>query len=326
MKVLVTGSTGFTGGKLAMKLYQLGVSVKVLIRDKSKVECNDSYYPEIIEGDIRDMSSVVEAVNGCEKIFHLAACYRTAGLPDKTYRDIHVKGTENLLKAAHKFNVQRFVHCSTVGVHGHIDNAVANEMSPFSPGDIYQETKLEGELCAKRFFDETKLPISIIRPTAIYGPGDLRLLKLFKLAGKMFTPILGNGQIYYHMIYIDDLVDAFVRASEDKNAIGEAFIIGGSERKTLNEIVDIISSGLGTPSFKIHLPASPFQLLGSVCEKICTPLKIEPPIYRRRVDFFTKSRSFDTSKSQKILGFFPKVAIEKGLNKTAAWYKDKGLL
>ncbi len=128
------------------------------------------------------------------------------------------------------------------------------------------------------------------------------------------------------MVYIDDLIDAFLLASESEKAIGETFIIGGKEILSLNETIDLIAEKLKTNSTKIHLPAKPFQLLGSVCEKVCIPLKIEPPIYRRRVDFFTKSRSFDITKAKKLFDYKPKVSIRDGIANTIEWYKSRNLL
>ena len=128
------------------------------------------------------------------------------------------------------------------------------------------------------------------------------------------------------MVYIDDLVDAFILASEGDDSNGESFIIGGDECYTLDQLIDSISAELQKKSFKIHIPVKPFQLLGSICEKICVPFGINPPIYRRRVDFFTKSRAFDIIKASKILKFKPNVHIQDGLAMTANWYRKRGLL
>ena len=326
MKVLLTGGTGFTGSHLARRLFKSGIDVRLLVTDKSKVKVSKSFDPEIYTGDIRDPESVHRAVKGVKKVFHLAAVYRTAGIPDSVYWDVHVKGTHNLLCSALKCNVIKFIHCSTVGVHGHIERPLADETYTFSPADIYQKTKLEGELKALQFGKKTGLPVTVIRPCAIYGPGDTRLLKLFKLASKKIVPVIGTGKVFYHMVYIDDLVDAFILASEIENAVGESFIIGGAERYTLNQLIDLIAELLNVSSKKIYLPAKPFQWLGTLCERIFIPLRLEPPIYRRRVDFFTKSRAFDISKAQKLLKYEPKISTIKGLANTATWYKKHGLL
>lgn len=168
--------------------------------------------------------------------------------------------------------------------------------------------------------------MAVIRPCAIYGPGDMRLYKLFKLASKKVVFIIGSGEIFYHMVYIDDLVDAFILASEVDEAIGEAFIIGGAERLTLNRIIDLIAEQLRVVPIRMHLPAKPFQLLGTLIERICISLEIEPPIHRRRVDFFTKSRAFNITKANKILNFTPKVLIRERLAQTATWYSKHDLL
>lgn len=326
MKVLVTGAAGFTGSHLARRLFDLGYDVRIIVRQNSKIEQSNCFQPEIIQGDIRDPDVVERAVKGVKMVFNIAAIFRTAGISDKVYWETHVNGTQNLLNASKKYNIERFIHCSTVGVHGHIENPPADENYSFNPGDIYQVTKLKAELNALKYHKETKLPLTIIRPCSIYGPGDMRLKKLFRLCSKKIIPILGDGKVFYHMVYIDDLVDAFILAAENKVAIGEAFIVGGSECYTLNQIIDLIAKKNKKMPLKLYLPAKPFQLLGSLCENFCIPLGINPPIFRRRVDFFTKSRSFDISKIKKLLNFEPKYSLEEGLEATHAWYNQRGLL
>ena len=328
MSILVTGATGFTGKNLLKYLLNKDNKVNVIVRDKTKLD-SLAQHPNIniFEGNIYDEKIVNAAMKGVKKVFHVAAIYRTSGIPDKVYWDTHVKATELLMEAALNEGVERFVHTSTVGVHGDVGtDKPANEKSPHKPGDIYQVTKLEAEKKVHKFYKEKGLALSVIRPTAIYGPGDLRLLKLFKIASHKISIILGDGKIKYHMVYIDDLIQAYILASEVKEAIGESFIIGGNEIYTLNELLAAISDVLDKPKTKIHLPAKPFQILGSVMEKIFIPIGISPPIYRRRVDFFTKSRAFDISKAKKILKYQPQTSLREGIKKTAEWYIAEGLL
>ena len=131
------------------------------------------------EGDLIDARAVERAVAGCSHVFHIAALYREAKHPDQVYRDVNVGGTRNIVEAADRHAVGRVIHCSTAGVHGDIAALPADEVAPYNPGDIYQETKLEGELLARRAFAEG-LPGVVFRPVGIYGPGDLRFLKLFR--------------------------------------------------------------------------------------------------------------------------------------------------
>ncbi|WP_136805730.1 NAD-dependent epimerase/dehydratase family protein [Desulfosediminicola flagellatus] len=326
MKVLVTGASGFTGSVLAEKLLEQGHEVRAFVRNKSKMKSPNAHRMEVIESDITDTEAMKRAVEGIEIVYHIAALFRQAGVPDQVYWDVNVTATENLLKLSHEAGVKRFVHCSTVGVHGHIENPPADENYRFSPGDIYQITKLAGEQKALDYYKETGFPVSVVRPGPIYGVGDLRLLKLFKLAAKSVTPILGDGNIFFNMVYVEDLADIFILASQKEEAIGQVFLGAGPENMRLNDIVDTIAGILNKPKRKIHLPAAPFQLAGDLCEKVCIPLGIEPPIYRRRVDFFTKSRSFTIEKSRRLLGYDPKFNYARGLAVTAEWYKEQHLL
>jgi nucleoside-diphosphate-sugar epimerase len=247
-----------------------------------------------------------------------------AGVPDRAYWDVHVSGTANLLEAARAAGVGRFVHCSTVGVHGHVDEPPADETYRVAPADEYQRSKLEGERLALRCHGETGLPVVVIRPTAIYGPGDARLLKLFRLAAMRPKIILGSGRIYYHMVHVDDLVDGLLRAAEVDAAVGDVFIVGGEEVLTLNQLLERIAAILGSSGLTLHLPAGPVQLLGSMCEALCRPFGLSPPLYRRRVDFFTKSRAFCIDKAKRVLGYRPKVALQEGLTGTANSYRTLG--
>jgi nucleoside-diphosphate-sugar epimerase len=328
LDILVTGATGFTGKNLLKYLLDKGEKVRVIVRDKAKLgELAAHPNIDVLVGNIYDKEVVDASMKGIKKVFHVAAIYRTAGISDQIYWDTHVKATELLMEAALREGVERFVHTSTVGVHGDVGiDKPANEESPYSPGDIYQVTKLEAEKKVHEFYKKHGLKLSVIRPTAIYGPGDLRLLKLFKIASHKISVILGDGKIKYHMIYIDDLIQAYMLASEVEEAVGEAFIVGSDQVYTLNELLFTIADVLNKPKTKIHLPAKPFQILGSVMEKIFTPLGISPPIYRRRVDFFTKSRSFDISKAKRILNFQPQTSVKEGIRKTAEWYKANGYL
>ena len=166
----------------------------------------------------------------------------------------------------------------------------------------------------------------IIRPAGIYGPGDLRFLKLFKsIATKRFV-MVGNGKTLWHPVYINDLVDGFILAAEKKDITGETFIIGGPEYLSLNELVKKIARILNVKPPILRIPAMPVQIAGSICETLCVPFGIEPPLYRRRVDFFTKTRAFDITNAINKLGYRPKYDIDTGLKLTAEWYKQSGLL
>jgi dihydroflavonol-4-reductase len=324
-KVLVTGATGFTGSVLTRKLIKLGAEVTVIARKPSSIASFTKLPIKWIIGNVYDKDVVQAAMEDIEYIFHVAAAFREAKVSNDEYRKVHLDSTMLLAEEAYKkSNFKRFIHISTMGVHGHIENPPGDETSPFSPGDLYQETKAEAETWLKQFGEETKLPYTIIRPTAIFGPGDKRLLKVFKMSTLPVFPILGFGKCLYHLIHVEDLTDAIILSATKQTALGEAFIIGNSQAIRLSDIVNIISKSTGIKPLIVRFPASPFFVIASLCEIFCKPFGIEPPLYRRRVAFYTKDRSFNTTKMQSVLGFSPRYSNESGIKDTANWYIEEG--
>jgi nucleoside-diphosphate-sugar epimerase len=330
VKVLVTGATGFTGGHLAIALARRGYEVRALVRPRSFPRFERSAVAEAgaigVRGDLTDAAALSAAAAGVDVVYHIAATYREAGQPDAAYRAVNVRGTENVLNAALAGGARRVVHCSTGGVHGHIAHPPATEDAPLAPGDIYQETKLEAEALARDHGRAHALEVVIARPIGIYGPGDTRFLKIFRGLARGRFPMLGSGEVYYHLTYIDDLVDGFRQCGEVPSAAGRTYILAGPRYTTLNELIALIARELRVKPPQWHLPVWPFWTAGLLCEMVCIPLRLEPPLYRRRVDFYTKSRAFDTSRARGELGYAPQIDLEEGIRRTAAWYRQEGWL
>ena len=325
-RVLVTGGTGFTGSHLVRDLVSDGHRVRVVSRDVENARAALPPEVEVVGGDIAERDTVRRAVEGMNLVFHLAAAFREPGIPDSRYHEVHVDGTRHLLEAARDFGVRRVVHVSTIGVHSHIRNPPADETWPHTPGDIYQETKSEAEKLAQAFSRETGLPLTVIRPAGIYGPGDLRLLKLFRAVAHQRFAMIGDGETLFHMVHVRDLVRAFRRAAARATALGEVFIIAGPEYTSLNELVRRIATVFNVRPPRWRIPAWPVFALAAVCEAICIPLRVDPPLYRRRVAFFTKDRAFRTDKARCLLGFTPEVSLDEGLKETGQWYLQQGLI
>ena len=327
VNTLVTGATGFIGNAVAKRLLERGDKVRLLVRDRGTLQNLGLDTSDVVEGDITDASAVKLACKGIDVVYAIAGTFREPNLSDARYRQVNVDAVAYMIDAARQCGVKRVVHCSTCGIHGSIANGPADESYPLNPVGIYEQTKAEGEKLALQLGSENGVEVTVIRPTPVYGPGDTRLLKLFKLANKPRTVLLGPGTAGYHLVYIDDLVDAFVLAGSESKAVGEAFLIGGPQRPTLNELIAQLAQVLGKSNQKIiRLPAQPVRMLGFLCELLCQPLGISPPIYRRRVDFFINNRSYDISKSRRLLGYDPKVSMAQGLDSTAKWYRSEGLL
>jgi nucleoside-diphosphate-sugar epimerase len=228
------------------------------------------------------------------------------------------------LEAAARGGAKRVVHCSTVGVHGDVRHPPANESAPLAPGDVYQITKLEGEQLAREAGQRNGVEVTIVRPSGIYGPGDRRLLRLFRGIVRRRWVTLGRGEIYYHLTYIDDLVEGFRLCGEHAAAANRTYIIAGGEVTTLNALVKLIADAAEVREPRVHLPVWPFWIAGAACEAICARLGVEPPIYRRRVDFFTKSRAFDITRARVEIGYAPQVGLRDGIRRTLEWYRAHG--
>jgi len=328
VRVLVTGTTGFTGGHLARALVAHGHEVAALVRDRASEPAADLGQAGVtlVAGDLRDATTLTAATAGVEVVYHLAAIYRQAGVSGDTYRAVNAEGARHVVEAAARGGVRRVVHCSTVGVHGDVEHPPANEAAPLRPGDVYQETKLEGERLAQEAGARLGVEVTVARPSGIYGPGDRRLLRLFRGVARRRWFTLGRGEIYYHLTYIDDLVEGFRLLGEHPAAANRTYILAGGEVTTLNALVRLVAKIADVPAPTLHLPVWPFWVAGAVCEAVCVPLRIEPPIFRRRVDFFTKSRAFDITRARTEVGFAPRIELSEGIRRTLEWYRAHGWL
>ena len=321
--VLVTGATGYTGTVLVKKLLDIGVHVRAVARKSSNITPLENLPITWLRGEVFDEQTIRSAMEDVHYVFHVAAAFRDPKSTEQDYRNVHLKSTQLIVdEALRNPDFKRLVHVSTMGVHGHIESPPGDETFPFSPGDGYQRTKAEAEIWLKDFAKDNDFPYTIIRPCAIYGPGEKRLLKLYKMATRKFFPILGRGKCWYHLVHVEDLVGAMIVAATEPRALGEAFIIGSSEAIQLEEMAAIIAREYHHKLRIVRLPITPFFLLGDICEAICKPLKINPPIYRRRVAFYSKDRNFSTGKMREVLGYQPLYENERGIVESAHWYRD----
>ena len=325
--ILVTGGTGFTGAALVLGLLRKGHRVRAMdlkggIRDQELTR----HGAELIFGTVTDQEALNEASKGCQAVFHLAAAFRELAVPDSVYYEINVDGTRNVLEAAVSNGVEKVVYCSTQGVHGNIEDPPGSEDSPIAPADYYQQTKYEGELVVQEFVQQGTKAV-ILRPTAIYGPGDPeRFFMIYKRVAKGLFPMFGSGTTFYHPVYIDNLVDAFVATLEAGRWNGEAYIIGDEEYVSIQELVARVGKAMGTNVRIPHFPFLPLSVAAHVCEGVCKPLGIAPPIFPRRADWYRQVRAFEIDKAKRELGYAPSVGLDEGLRRTAEWYKAEGYL
>jgi nucleoside-diphosphate-sugar epimerase len=327
MRILVTGGTGFSGKALVRRLLDQGHQVVALdYKEGLKTRELREWGAEVVLGSVTDAEVVRRSMQGVEVVHHLAAAFREMNVPDSHYWNVNVQGTRNVLEAALAEGVRKLVYCSTCGVHGNIDRPPGGEDAPIQPADYYQRTKYEAEPVVQEFH-RRGLPSVILRPAAIYGPGDPeRFLMIYRRVARGSFPMFGDGKTLYHPLYIDNLVDAFVLAMADGAGDGEAYLIADEEYLGIEELVRRVGRSLGVEVKVPHYPVWPVVAAGHIVEKACRPFGITPPIFPRRVDWYRQNRAFKIDKAKRDLGYAPRVGIDEGLRRTAEWYRAEGYL
>ena len=327
MKILVTGGTGFTGKALVRRLLGEGHQVVALdYKEGLKTQELREWGADVRIGSVVDKEIVENCMQGVEIVHHLAAAFREMNVPNTFYDEVNVGGTKNVLESAYKHKVKKFIYCSTCGVHGNIDNPPGGEDAPIQPADYYQRTKYEAEPIVNEYFKKGMKTV-ILRPAAIYGPGDPeRFYMIFKKVAKGHFPMIGTGKTYYHPLYIDNLIDAFMLTMQGDKGIGEAYLIADEEYLEIKDIVLKVAKALNVVVKIKHYPMLPVIITGHIVEKICKPFKIAPPIFPRRVDWYRQNRAFKIDKAKRDFGYNPKIGIDEGLRRTAEWYKKEGYL
>lgn len=326
MTVLITGGTGFIGSRLALRCLESGERVRVLAlandavqeRNRALIEARGG---EVVLASLTDRAAVQDALRGVDAVFHLAAAQHEVNAPDQHFWEVNVEGTRNLLEAAAK--VESFVHGSTIGVYGAAEGQI-DEDTPLRPDNIYGVTKAEGEKLALSY--APTVPLTVIRIAEVYGPGDRRLLKLFRGINKGSFLMIGPGDNRHQPIYVDDLVEGLRLARAHPQAIGQVFVLAGPEPVTTTQMVEAIMEAVGKRRPVFRAPMWPFLAAAVVLEGTLRPLGIQPPLHRRRMDFFKKSLWFSTDRARACLGFTATTDFRQGAFLTAVWYAQHGVL
>lgn len=331
MRFVVTGVTGFVGSHFAelalAKGHQVvgicnsGGSAKQALRSQL-----ESQGATLRDGNILDASSLIDSMKDADCVCHFAAAFRESGVDDEYFRRLNVQGTANALEAAAKAGVRRFVLCSTAGIYGQKVPGTIDETATAAPYNGYERSKLESEELLRARAQQLGIEYVIIRPASVYGPRDERLLKLFKSAAKGRFPLFGKGEGRRHMIFVTDLADAFLKAATVPEAASQDFIIAGPRSVPLHEMLAELAKVVKRPSCGPRLPLAPMLMLAAVVEDLSRLVKVNPPIYRKRMDFYLNDVAFSTNRARRILGWQPQTDLHDGLAQTFESYRSQGAL
>jgi len=326
-RIAITGGTGFIGSRLAHACVERGWRVGILGEENTAAEASNlrrlrEAGADVTLASVTDREAVSRLVAAADVVVHLAAAQHEMSIPDRRFHEVNVDGTRIVLEASAAAGVGRVVYGSTIGVYG-VAMGRVDESSPCQPHNIYGRTKLEAERLALSAVD---VPTVAIRIPEIYGPGDRRLLKLFRaLAGGKFFRI-GQGKNLHDVLFVDDLVEALLLAARSPDAVGEVFQLGGPSPITTDEMITAVALAVGAEPPRMRIPLWPLLAVGTAMELTLRPLGIQPPLHRRRLDFFRNSFELGSEKASRVLGFDPGVAFDEGARITADWYRAEGLL
>ncbi|MGB3223702.1 MAG: NAD(P)-dependent oxidoreductase [Desulforhopalus sp.] len=329
--ILVTGAAGFIGGHLFRRLHEYGLDVTgtVLFPHEAETLKEQGYKAQVL--DLASDESWDDILDGKDIVFNIAALFQEVECTEDDYERVNNKGALKLAQTSARVGVSRFIHCSTVGVHGDVKEIPATERTPYNPMDLYHRTKLKGELAILDFakdISSDKMAVTVNRPAMVYGPGDMRMLKFFKaiLSGRF--RMIGSGEALAHLGYIEDQTESFLlcAVAPSESIHCEAFNIASDSPITLNDLASLTAEGGGVKLSSFHIPLAPVWLASYACEIICKPFGVKPPLFRRRVGFFTHNRAFDLSKAQRHLGYVSQWDTKTGVLSTIQWYRENGFL
>ncbi len=321
MQIFVTGATGFIGAHFVECALEAGHSVIGLYRSdsprhKSVADHLRRLGAILHRGDVLDPHSLDRAIQGADCVCHFAAAFRESNANESYFERMNVAGTANVLRAAAQAGVRRFIHCSTAGIHGQRAKTLIDERTPVHPWNGYERSKAASEAQVRRLSSKHRMEYVILRPTAVYGPRDERLVKLFRSVAKGRFPLFGRGDGRRHMVYVTDVAQAFLRACTVEEAANREFIVAGPEAVPLREMLRTLAAVANRRSFGPRLPLKPMMWLAGTTEDVCAKLKIKPPIYRRRMDFYVNDAVFSSKLAREVLGWTPKVSLQDGFAAT----------
>lgn len=330
MKAFVTGATGFLGSAIAQRLVSEGMEVHALARPSSDPyrlaglpitwHSGDITRPETLQGLFADMDWVV----------HAAGLLGRAGISEETYLRYNAEGTRHVLEEAKQRGNGRLrvIHLSSFGVLGPVRNPQApepmDESSPLAPSNAYERSKAVAEQYAYQYAGEG-LPVVIVRPEFVYGPGDTHVLGLFQAIQRGMFFYIGHGLNTCHPTYIEDAVEGITCCLYNGRA-GEIYHITGPRALTFRELAETIAAALDVRPPRRRVPVSLAWGGAALLEAVGKLVKRPVPLSRTGVAFFSEYRRSTSTKAASELGFVPQVDLEEGIGRTVAWYREKGLL
>ena len=330
---LVTGASGFIGGRLARRLAGEGRPVRCLVRESSDTSPLEQLEVELAVGDLTDAASLARVVDGCNYVFHCGALVSDWATTQEI-TETNVVGTRNLLEASVGASVRRFVHFSSTDVYGHPDvGGVDESYSATGFRNWYAQTKLDAESEVRRARAIHDLDVVILRPATVYGPGSTDVVgEIARAMRSRNMLMIDGGRAIAGLCFVENLVDAAVLALDHEAAPGRAFNVSDGLDVTWREFTDGLAEGLGFSRVRWSVPYWVANGIGFSLEhgyrglRRATGLKLPPLLSRQAVHVLGRDQNFSTRTARELLGWEPRVDYPTGLAATVAWLADEYLV
>ncbi|MCX5810073.1 MAG: NAD-dependent epimerase/dehydratase family protein [Proteobacteria bacterium] len=326
MKVLVTGANGFIGSHLVEKLVQSETRVRCLVRRTSDLCWLRGLPVEIVYGDCVDKNSLSSAVAGVDCVYHLAGT--TKAKREEDFFTINAGGTENLIRACleHNPKMEKFVYLSSQAASGPgVDGRMKAESDPNFPISSYGKSKRIGEEAV--LDHRSRIPVTILRPSAVYGPRDRAFLSLLRLIAKKVKFSLLGVTRWISMCFVSDLVDSLVKSGRTGVGDGEIFFISDGRRYRMEEIGDAFSAAMRTRAFRLRVPGCLIRGIGAINETICH-FTDQPCLLTRgkAKEMVQENCNCDITKAKNMLEYSPMIDLIQGTEITVDWYRKNNWL
>lgn len=326
MLVLVTGATGFIGSHVVEVLISNNHTVRCLVRKSSNLHWLEFLPVQLIYGNFYDVDSLREAVEGVDVIIHIAGVV-AAKTRDDFFRG-NLEVTRNLLEATIRFNpaIKRFLHVSSLTAVGPaLDGQPVDENTEPHPITTYGESKLAAEKEVLRYAE--KIPVTIIRPPAVYGPRDTATLSFFQSVNKGFIPLVGFNRKRVNLVHASDLARGIVDAAFSDKTVGKVYFVGSEETYDWQEIGRVAAKVVGRKTVTLRIPEFLVIAIAGISGFV-SKFKKKPSVlnYEKGKDMIADNWTCSVEAAKRDFGYSQKISLEEGIKDTLMWYREHGWL
>lgn len=323
--VLITGANGFVGARLVREFLSQNFDVIAGVRKNANLQLLAGLPVSYRYGEVTEPSTLAEMVKGVDYVIHNAGLVKAKH--ESEFFQVNEVGTRNILEAISRNNptVRKVVCVSSLAAAGpSLDGRGVTESDAPRPITAYGRSKLAAEAVALQYAD--KLPITIIRPPAVYGPGEKEILTIFKTIDRHVRPMIGNQNRAIQLVHVDDLARGIALASVSDSKSGTILFISESRAYSMQELLDTIQSALGTWAVPIPLPAFLFRLIAMISEGTFKLVGAKPMLTREKASELLAAWKVSTQKAEETIGFSSSIPFDRGAKLTVNWYREMGWL